>query len=704
MKASETSLLEFLRKAKQFEIPIYQRTYSWSEEQCRTLWSDILRIGRSADVGAHFIGSVVYIKDDIYHVTSQSPLLVIDGQQRLTTVMLILEALARYLGTSEPFEDFSADTIRGYYLRNSLAKGTRSFKLLLTQTDRESLLALMQQKPMPRDKSVRIERNFGLFQKLIHEIKDDPAPLCRGLEKLMIVDIALTRGQDNPQLIFESMNSTGLELTQADLIRNYVLMGREPSQQKELYEQYWRPMELAFGQEAYSAQFDNFMRHYLTVKTGKTPKFDAIYDAFKKHNAESISADKGFEKLIDVVADIHTFSDYFCKMNLDQEQDDQLQSVFRDLRELWVDVSYPFLLEIYHDYATEVLSHKDLMLALRLVEAYVFRRLVCEIPTNSLNSTFRTLGRSLDKNRYLASLQETFLDMPSYRRFPSDDEFKRALVKRNLYNSSRCNYCLRRLENYHRKERVPIQEYTIEHILPQNKNLSEPWRTTLGPEWKRIQETLVHTLGNLTLTGYNSEYSDRPFIEKRDIEGGFRESPIKLNGNLGTISEWNEDTILERAKQLADLAVKVWIYPESPDEVREPRTEAITQGSESEIGISYHFEEEHSMRSLFEEFRREVLALDPCVSESIFKTYIAFKAETNFVDVVSQKKCLLLALNLRFHELDDPRHVARDTTGVATWGNGDVEVRLTRHEELPYVLGLVRQSLERQMGESKIDS
>ena len=704
MRASPTTLLDFLRNAKQLETPIYQRTYSWKEKQCRTLWHDILTAGSSNGVAAHFIGSVVYIEDDIYHVSSQSPLLVIDGQQRLTTVILILEALARCLGTSEPYRGFSAAKIRDYYLRNPLEEGERRFRLLLTQTDRESLLALMQQKPMPRDKSVGIERNFELFRKLIHEIKDDPVPLCKGLEKLMIVDIALTRGQDRPQLIFECMNSTGLELTQADLIRNFILMDREQSEQKELYEQYWRRMELAFGQEAYSTKFDRFMRDYLTIKTQDTPKFNAIYDAFKKHAELRVSAENEFESLLDFVAEIHTFSDYYCNMNLDQEEDEQLQPVFQDLRELGVDVAYPFLLELYRDYASEVLSAKDFKSALRLVEAYVFRRSVCEIPSNSHHWTFRTLGRSLDRHRYLASLQERFLEMSSFQRFPSDDEFKREFGKRDLYNFTHYRYWLWRLENHHRKERVSVQEFTIEHILPQNRNLSEPWRTALGPDWKRIQETLVHSLGNLTLTGYNSEYSDRPFIEKRDMEGGFRESPIKLNRSLGTVSEWNEDAILERAEQLADLAVKVWAYPAYPEGSREPHAEALTQGPESEMDISHHFEDGHPMQSLFEEFRKEILALDACVSENIFKTYIAFKAETNFVDVVSQRKCLLLSLNLRFHELDDPRGVAKDTTDIGTWGNGDVEVRLTLHEELPYVLGLVRQSLERQMGESEIDS
>lgn len=704
MKASETRLLEFLEKAKQFAIPIYQRTYSWTEKQCLTLWHDILRIGSSGAAGGHFIGSVVYIEDDMYHVSSHSPLLVIDGQQRLTTVTLILEALARCLGTREPHKGFSAAKIRGYYLLNPLEEGDHSFKLLLTQTDRESLLALMQQQPMPSSHSVRIEENFKLFQELIHKLEGDFEPLCKGLEKLMIVDIALTRGQDSPQLIFESMNSTGLELTQADLIRNFVLMDLKHSQQMQLYKRYWHPMELAFGQEAYSTQFDSFMRHYLTVRTRDVPKINAVYDACKKYIRATLSDKNGSENLAGILADIHKFSSFYCKMNLDQEKEGQLQTVFHDLRELRIDVAYPFLLELYHDYDSKVLSAKDFISALKLVEAYVFRRLVCEIPTNSLNKTFSTLGRSLDKDCYLTSLQGCFLEMPSYRRFPSDDEFNRALRKRDLYNFSRRSYWLRRLENHLRKERVSIQEYTIEHILPQNKDLSQPWRDALGPEWRRIQETLVHTIGNLTLTGYNSEYSDHPFEDKRDREGGFRDSPLKLNRGLGTISSWNETTIRERAKQLADLALKVWAYPASPDGGRGVRAKSITQNSQSEWNLSHHFRDGHPMRSLFEAFRKEVLALDPCVSENIFKVYIAFKAETNFVDVVAQKKRLILSLNMRFHELDDPRHVANDTTGVATWGNGDVEVRLTRKDQLPYALGLVRQALESQMGELEIDS
>ena len=281
MKATEANFLGFLKRSPQFVIPIYQRTYSWTERECGQLWEDILRTGGSDAIPAHFTGSIVYIEKGLYQVTSQSSLLVIDGQQRLTTVMLILEALGRHVGDGEPVDGFSAKKLRSYYLLNPLEEGERGFKLLLTQTDKQSLLALMQQKPEPTESSLRISQNFAFFQEQVRSLEATGlALLCKGLAKLTIVDIALSRDQDNPQLIFESMNSTGRELSQADLIRNFILMGLEPTHQTRLYEEHWRPMEIAFGQEAYGTHFDGFMRHYLTFKTGEIPNVRAVYEAF----------------------------------------------------------------------------------------------------------------------------------------------------------------------------------------------------------------------------------------------------------------------------------------------------------------------------------------------------------------------------------------------------------------------------------------
>jgi uncharacterized protein with ParB-like and HNH nuclease domain/predicted transport protein len=691
MKATEAKLLEFLKKSPQFVIPIYQRSYSWTERECRQLWDDILRTGRDDAISAHFMGSIVYVEKGLYQVSSQSPLLVIDGQQRLTTATLLIEALARAVGAAEPVDGFSEKKLRNYYLLNPLEEADRHYKLVLSQTDKDSLKALLDGAPKPKAYSLRVEENFQLFQDWLAEIRDDLVVVCKGLSKLVIVDISLNREQDNPQLIFESLNSTGRELSQADLIRNFVLMGLEPTLQTRLYEQFWRPMEVDFGQEAYALHFDAFMRHYLTVKTGEIPNVNEVYEAFKQY-ARSPKAGS----VETLVADIRTLAAHFCKMALGMEQDAALKMAFHDIRELKVDVAFPFLLELYQDYVRGVLSKDDLLQVARLVESYVFRRAVCSIPTNSMNKTFATFGRALKKDSYLESILAHFLMLPSYRRFPNDDEFKRELKVKDLYNFRSRSYWLRRLENHDRKERVSVDEYTIEHIMPQNENLSQQWRTMLGSEWERVHQTYLHTLGNLTLTGYNSEYSDRPFDEKRDMEGGFAQSPLRLNQGLGSLAKWNEEAIRERSEKLAAPAASVWGAPKLDASVLDGYKPAVA-------GVGYSIEDHPHLvsgpiRDVFDAFRKEVLVLDPCVTEEFLKRYVAYKAETNFVDVVPQAKRLRLSLNVKFHEIDDPRGLCKDVSGLGRWGNGDVEVGLNAIEELPYVMGLVRQSLERQMG------
>ena len=692
MKATEAKLLGFLRQSPQFIIPIYQRTYSWTEEQCRQLWDDIMRAGGDENIQAHFIGSIVYIQESLFLVSSQSPLLVIDGQQRLTTISLLIEALGRHVGGSEPLDGFSAKKLRSYYLLNPLEEGQQRYKLLLTQTDRETLLAIVDQESLPQENSLRIDENFNFFEKEIKELGDDIAPLCKGLDKLMLVDISLNREHDNPQLIFESMNSTGLALSQADLIRNYVLMGLELSHQERLYKYHWRPMELAFGQDAYGTHFDRFMRHYLTLKTGEIPNKKKVYEEFKLFVQR-----QGHTSIDPVLADLHEFANHYCAMALDKESEPRLVAAFRDLRDLRVDVAFPFLLELYNDYANGELPLDDFVRALRYIESYVFRRAVCYIPANSLNKTFASFGRYVDKERYLESILAFLQWLPSYRRFPNDEEFAREIKQRDLYKN-RASYWLRRLENHGRKEPVLVDEYTVEHILPQNENLSREWQDALGPEWRSVREKWLHTLGNLTLTGYNSEYSDRPFAEKRDMEGGFRYSPLRLNEGLGQLETWDENAIRNRAKRLANVAIEIWKAPSlSPDVLASYEFNVRPRIKRYTINDHPHLRTGNFTRQLFDKFRGEVCAIDYCVEEEYLKRYVAYKAETNFVDVVPQASGLRLSLNMKFHELNDPRGLAEDTTNVGRWGNGDVGLKFARLDELPYVMGLVRQAFERQM-------
>jgi uncharacterized protein with ParB-like and HNH nuclease domain/predicted transport protein len=694
MKATEAKLLDFLRKSPQFVIPIYQRTYSWTEKECRQLWDDILRTGTNDNVSVHFIGSIVYIEKGLSNVVSQSPLLVIDGQQRLTTVSLLIAALARALGETEPLDGFSPRKLRHYYLVNPEEDGDRHYKLLLSQTDKASLIAVVDSRDQPKEPSLRVTQNFARFESWIAEHKPDLTGVCKGLAKLVVVDIALNRDQDNPQLIFESMNSTGRELTQADLIRNFVLMGLEPSLQTRLYEQYWRPMEVDFGQEAYSDQFDSFMRHYLIVKTGEIPNVNEVYEAFKKHARSAEAAGAEVEML---VKDVRDFAHYFCAMALGAEPNPDLKIAFQDLRELKVDVAYPFLMELYHDYASGLLSNSHFVCAVRLVESYVFRRSICSVPTNSTNKTFATFAKALRKDSYIESIQAHFLGMSSYRRFPDDEEFSRELRTRDVYTgNTRRSYWLRRLENFGRKERVPVDEYTIEHILPQNEDLSNQWKAALGAEWERIRGTWLHTIGNLTLTGYNSEYSDRPFSEKRDMKGGFKESPLRLNEDLRLLDAWNEDAIKARAARLTEKALCVWAAPKLPREVLAsymPKPESEGYGLKDHPYIS-----SGPLSEVFEAFRKEVLALDPCVSEEFFRTVVAYKAETNFVDLVPQMKRLQLTLNMKLADLDDPKRLCQDVSEIGHLGYGDVRMVFASVSELPYVMGLVRQSFDRQMG------
>jgi len=691
MKATEANLLEFIKKSNQFSIPIYQRLYSWTENECERLWDDIITTG-SKDIPSHFIGSIMYIEKGLYQISKPEPLLIIDGQQRLTTVSLLLEALARKIGDNEIINGFSERKIREYYLINPLEDGDRKYKLLLSQNDRSTYISIIDQKEYPKEFSVRIKDIFEYFTNKIDELSEnDIQNLCLGLLKLFIVDISLNRDHDNPQLIFESMNSTGKDLSQADLIRNFMLMRLEGDIQKRLYEDYWRPMEVEFGQEAYSSYFDSFMRHYLTMKTGNIPNIDEVYEEFKKYFYTSQRDNE------EELKELKKYTAYFCAMALDKEQDKELKEAFSDLSELKVDVSYPLLLELYNDYKMNILSKDDFIEIIRLIESYVFRRAVCGIPTNSLNKTFASFGKSIIKEKYLESVKAHFNKMTSYRRFPNDEEFVTELTCRDLYNFRSRSYWLRRLENHDRKERVNVSEYTIEHILPQNNDLNLDWRRALGPDWEKIQQKYVHTIGNLTLTGYNTEYSDKFFTDKRDMKGGFRESPLKLNRGLANLETWNEETILQRAENLAKEALKVWQYPQLDQTILEQyrkKEETLTEYSID----SYEYLKEGKAKNLFEKLRKELLSLDPEISEEYLKLYIAYKLETNVVDVVPQKDKLKLYINIKYNELNDPKELCRDVSQTGHWGNGDVELILSSEEDIAYVINLVRQAIEKQYG------
>jgi predicted transport protein len=376
---------------------------------------------------------------------------------------------------------------------------------------------------------------------------------------------------------------------------------------------------------------------------------------------------------------------------LGKEPDPALHQAFFNLREL------------YADHEAGVLSHGEFLEALQLLESYVFRRAVCAIPSNSQQKTFATFSRSLRKenDHYLPSFKAHLLSLPSYRRFPSDAEFRREIQERNLYKFNKsCSYWLRRLENHQRKEPIAVANYTIEHILPQNPELSVPWRQALGENWQALQEEWLHRLGNLTLTGYNPELSDRPFLEKRNHEGGFAGSPLKLNQGLGQLESWGVEQIQARGAHLAERALAVWAAPELSEAQLAEYWSRPAHPAAAYALADHPQLANPQIRALFDALDLGIRALDPNVYQEVLKLYIAYKSETNFVDIVPQVRSLRLSLNMPFAELDDPSGIARDITTIGRWGNGDVEIRVATLEEVPYAIGLIRQSLERQLDDA----
>ena len=423
MKAKEAKLLKFLQGEKQFHVPIYQRTYSWLRPQCEQYWHDLLAAGRSEKVTAHFLGAVVSIGRGVNTASDVSQFLVIDGQQRLTTTSLLLLALARHLGPKGEIvmateaEDgtvsetrITAARIRENHLVNRHEDGNEAFyKLMLTQADRDTMRRLLDGSPLPDGPSNRVLQNLQFFEDHLNDLQSpvDLRDVYRGLQKLVIVDVALEQGSDNPQLIFESMNSTGLDLTQADLIRNFVLMGLEPKAQLKLYQDYWRPMETRFAARE-PQDFDRFVRDFLSLRvpTSTPARLNQVYAAFKKYAF-------GQSDTAALVHDLAEMSRYYAAIlaPASTENDTDVRKALLDVAALKLEVAFPFLLQAYADWQREVIDKAEFLQVLRLTESYLFRRSICGVNSQGLNKLFPDLPRRIDPEDYVQSLQDAFSNL-----------------------------------------------------------------------------------------------------------------------------------------------------------------------------------------------------------------------------------------------------------------------------------------------------
>ncbi|UOR96984.1 DUF262 and DUF1524 domain-containing protein [Helicobacter pylori] len=681
MEAHAIPLLKFIKgnQKNQLVIPIYQRLYSWEKEQCKQLWDDIIKIGGDDKMDGHFIGSILYVLDGITH--SNNSLLIIDGQQRLTTITLLLTALRDHLS-----DEVKRKEIEDHYLINSDKDGDEKFRLILSESDKDTLLSLIDKnRRKPSEPSSKIVENFKLFEEWVSNT-DKLETIFKGLDKLMVVEISLEKGKDDPQLIFESMNSKGIELTQTDLIRNYIVMETETEKQEGFYNKYWRAMEENFKQD--KKWFDRFFRHYLTIKT-KIPNINKVYEALKDYRQ------KERIEIEDLLKDLQKYCGYFCQIVSKKESDKDLNKALGFLVDLEMDVIYPLLLELYSDYSDGVLSKADFIPIIALIESYICRRAVCGLGTNSLNKVFPSFTKHIQKDEYFKSLKAHFGYLTEKQRFPNNDEFKKLFITIDFYRFKKRKYFFERLENFDRKERVYTHEYTTEHIMPQK--LAEEWERDLGENFKEIHNKYLHTIGNLTLTGYNSEYGGRSFQEKRDMEGGFKDSPLRLNRGLRDLKSFGEEEIKKRANDLADLALKIWTYPNLNAETLEKYKPKKDKKEKKVYDLNSYKFSSHS-RELFDILSKGIKALDERITENFNQDYISYKFDKNFVDIVVQTKDLKLYLNMKFNELQDEKNLARDMTNKGHLGNGDIEVKLETKENIPYCLGLIKQALEKQMG------
>ncbi len=691
MKAVESNFLKFIQGPKQFVVPIYQRPYSWTTKQCAQLWDDIISASALESQG-HFLGSIVYIQGGLYQSTAVSELQIIDGQQRLVTLSLLLKSLGNALNKSSEEATISNKKINNYYLLNNEEEDPNiRNKLLLTGADKETLINIMNDTE-PTSSFGQIVQNYKFFEEMIDKNKINLNSLFEGIKKLFIVDISLERGKDNPQLIFESLNSTGLDLSQADLIRNFVLMGLEPSEQKRIYEKYWYPMQRDFVEEDYVAYFNRFMRDFLTIKLRRIPNMREVYNEFKSYILSNGKTNIEF-----VIKDIRHYSKLFVRLVFEKEEDRELLSMMQDINDLKIEVSYPFLMEILEDYSKNILSREDLISILRMVESYVFRRAICGIPAQSHNKTFANLTKDLDKENYLESIKAAFLLLRSYKRFPLDQEFRTQFLKVPLYNLRIAGYTLRKLENSkHTKEPISEEDYTIEHIMPQKSPLSQSWVKELGNDWEIIQQTYLHTIGNLTLTGYNSELGNLSFTEKRNKNGGFSSSPLWMNADIAKLEHWNKKEIEERANVLSESALKIWSLPDLKVSSinkykREHEDDMLTYSEED------HYESGSDLiRSIYDVLKKQILSISPeLITINPKKKYISFKRNKNFVDVVIYPNQLNLYLNLKKGTINDPRQMSKDVSKIGHWGNGQYRIVLKDFMDIEYILLLIKQSFDR---------
>lgn len=549
MKASETKLQFLLEGTKQYVIPLFQRQYTWGQSQWKTLLNDILELYNEQNPKDHFMGSIVTmpVQSRPEGVAKYS---VIDGQQRLTTFYIILSVIrdnAKNIGKK------LANQIEDLYLFNKYADGNDYYKLLPTQGDRDDFFKML----IGDKNEINISLNqvikaYTYFFKQIILKKIDVEKLLKTLiNSLLIVSITLDK-DDNPYRIFESLNGTGLPLEESDLIRNYFFMRIHADDQEIIYRSLWKPMQLDFDdldkENEKGKTLSSFIRHFL-IKDGGQVKEKEVYSSLKE-----IADKKSDDEIILYLTDIYDYSRYYIKiLKPDLEKNNEVREQLKRLNRLDITTCYCFILNLYALYSHNKISSDEFNKLLNIIENFVIRRFVCRIPANQFNKVFPPLFKSLNKDNIVESLKEQLKG----KNYPKNIKFKSQLLTLALYGKGKddkVKLILESLESwYGHKEQIDFDKVTIEHIMPQT--LTVGWKKYLGDDWENMHDNYLHSIGNLTLTGYNSELSNLSYeIKKKE----YKNSHLELNMYFENVDIWDEKQIINRATELVEIAVKIW--------------------------------------------------------------------------------------------------------------------------------------------------
>lgn len=668
MNAKDVALRDLLERRIQLQIPIYQRTYDWGEKNCRQLYDDIVNAGRMGKT--HFIGAITHSgkKEQPVDVPCYQ---IIDGQQRITSIMLLMRALKDSDGIPD-----GLDSRIDHLLFNvgEDKSGPDYHKLVLTEEDYGTFKGIMEYGKT--DAAGNMAACFNQFREWLD--RDHSANLIwKGVQGLTAVSILLGES-DDAQAIFESMNSTGLDLSPTDLIQNYLLMDGKPEWQRVIYEKYWKPMESQFREQ--SVDPDKFFWCYLSMRHRRAVSKRAVYKSFKEY---MINRDRD-EEIMEIS---RHFEQYVKLFNTSLVPEHRLRGDVEYACDQGTDVANPLLLKVLADRAAGTVSDDDTRQILVLVGSYLLRSRVCGTLTGA-NKRFPEFVGRIEKGRYAESVMEALMSKRGGGRFPRDDEFKEELKRIPLYTNAVCKYVLTRLNGNHREMAEP-DKLNIEHIMPQN--LDERWKSNLGDNHEEVHERYLHTIGNLTLTAYNSELGNMQFSAKRKI---YNDSMIAMTRDLASFGRWGEKEIRERSRRLAEQAVRIWAYPSGYDSPGTP------ERVEQEYGqvLEEEYLDGRNTAELWNALKREIRLACPGILFSMTKHYGTFRLPAEGDDggagicsMESLRNSVHVTYNTKIDEgIVKPSDFVRDVSKVGHYATGDLRTTIASTNDAAKVVRLVR--------------